>query len=181
MVVGQAGLKKVLDMSHTRFAMLVAAFAGLLTSGSLTARSQGPAFISQKALTLDGAQGIAQAALEHCRAQGYQVSVSVIDASGLPKVYLRDDGSSLQTIDVSRRKAYTALIYKRPSSETVKAWAADPQRVLVTIEGTVALGGGVPIKAGNEVIGGIGVSGASGSDKDEACAMAGAKVTGKPK
>jgi uncharacterized protein GlcG (DUF336 family) len=40
-------------------------------------------------------------------------------------------------------------------------------------EGTIALGGGVPIKAGNEVIGAIGVSGAPGGEKDEACANAG--------
>jgi uncharacterized protein GlcG (DUF336 family) len=155
---------------------LALAFTAFLLISSATARSQGPWFVSQKALTLDGAQAIAKTALGQCRSQGYHVSVSVIDAGGLPKVYLRDDGSALQTIDVSRRKAYTALIYQKPSSATVQAWQGDPHRDLVLIEGTVALGGGVPIKAGGEVIGGLGVSGAPGEDKDEACAMAGLKV-----
>ena len=48
---------------------------------------------------------------------------------------------------------------------------------LKQIPNVVAVGGGVPIKAGNEVIGGVGVSGAPGGDKDEVCANAGiAKV-----
>jgi uncharacterized protein GlcG (DUF336 family) len=155
---------------------LVLALTGFLLISSFTTRSQGQGLATHKVLTLDGAQLIAKAALDQCRSQGYHVSVSVIDAGGLPKLYLRDDGSGLQTIDVSRRKAYTALIYQKPSSETVKAWQADPHRDLVHIEGTVALGGGVPIKVGNEVIGGLGVSGAPGEDKDEACAIAGLKV-----
>ncbi|MCU1302377.1 MAG: hypothetical protein JWQ87_2661, partial [Candidatus Sulfotelmatobacter sp.] len=76
------------------------------------------------------------------------------------------------TLEHSRRKAYTALTFKRPSAETAKAWAsaATPPPV---IEGTVGAAGGVPIKASNDVIGAIGVSGAPGGDKDEACAEAG--------
>lgn len=47
------------------------------------------------------------------------------------------------------------------------------QAPVPVIEGTVGAAGGVPIKVGNDVIGPIGVSGAPGGDKDEACAVAG--------
>ena len=96
----------------------------------------------------------------------------MLDASGLIKVQIRGDGTGPHTFEHGRRKAYTALTFKRTSAETAKAWASSPTPVPV-IEGTVGAAGGVPIKAGNEIIGAIGVSGAPGGDKDEACANAG--------
>jgi len=136
--------------------------------------------LSQRALSLDAAQAIAEGALQKCRAGGYKVSISVLDANGTMKAFLRDDGNGPHTIDLSRRKAYTALTYKRTSAETGKAYAAMPQPP--NIEGIVGLGGGVPIRAGNEVIGAIGVSGAPAADLDEACANAGiAKLADKLK
>jgi uncharacterized protein GlcG (DUF336 family) len=55
------------------------------------------------------------------------------------------------------------------SAETADAWAKRGGVALV-IEGTVGAAGGVPIRAGEEVIGAVGVSGALGGEKDEACA-----------
>ena len=72
------------------------------------------------------------------------------------------------------------MTFKRTSGETGKAWAANPPAP--NIEGTVGTQGGVPIRAGSEVIGAVGVSGAPGGDKDEACANAGiAKVADRLK
>jgi uncharacterized protein GlcG (DUF336 family) len=156
------------DMLQNRFAMLVASVV-LLVAGSLTALAQ--QLITQKALSLDVAQAIAHGALDKCRADGYHVSVTVIDDGAMLKAFLRDDGSGPHTVDFSRRKAYSALTFKRTSAETGKAWADNPPAP--NIEGTVGTAGGVPIKAGNQVIGAVGVSGAPGGDKDEACANAG--------
>ena len=159
-------------MIPNRLVMLTA-LSTLLVAGSMTAVAQG--LITQKALSLDVAQAIAHGAVEKCRADGYRVSVTVIDSGNVLKAFLRDDGSGLHTIDFSRRKAYSALTFKRPSAETGKAWAANPPAP--NIEGTVGTAGGVPIKVGNDVIGAVGVSGAPGGDKDEVCANAGiAKV-----
>jgi len=126
----------------------------------------------QKVLSVDAALTIAHAALDKCYADGYRVSLTILDNSGLIKVQVRGDGTGPHTLEHSRRKAYTALTFKRTSAETAKAWASSPTPPPV-IEGTVAAAGGVPIKAGNEVIGAIGVSGAPGGEKDEACAAAG--------
>lgn len=154
--------------------VLLASSCVLLFTASSTARSQG--LVTQKAISADMAQAMVQGALEKCRSQNYHIGVSVLDADGQLKAFMRDDKSSQQTIDVSKRKAYTALILGMPSMEVVKFWAKLGP-VPPVIEGTVALGGGLPIKVDGETIGAIGVSGAPGQDKDEACAAAGiAKV-----
>jgi len=128
----------------------------------------------------DAAQAIARGALDKCRADGYHVSVTVIDDGNRLKAFVRDDGSGPHTIDFSRKKAYSALTFKRTSGETGKAWAENPPAP--NIDGTTGTPGGVPIKAGGQVIGAIGVSGAPGGDKDEVCANAGiAKIAAELK
>jgi uncharacterized protein GlcG (DUF336 family) len=145
----------------------------LLSPGlTLAQGAKAPAgVVTEKALSLDLAQDIAHAALDKCRADGYRTSVAILDTAGDVKVSIRDDGTSPHTVEVARKKAYTALIYRRPSMATAKAWAT--QVPPLTIEGTIALGGGLPIRAGDQVVGAIGVSGAPGQDRDEACASAG--------
>jgi uncharacterized protein GlcG (DUF336 family) len=126
-------------------------------------------------LPLDLALQGANAALAQCRSDGFQVSVAVIDLTGLPKVHLRDDNAGLHTLFSSLRKAYTATSFGRttlalegllregPSSEASPD--EDPQLLF--------LGGGVPIILNESVIGGIGVTGAGDGALNEACAQAG--------
>jgi uncharacterized protein GlcG (DUF336 family) len=103
------------------------------------------------------------------------VSVSVIDGSGLLKVFSRDEGTGPHTIDLSRGKAYTALTFAsrwKTSGEAAKTW--DPPGLqMPNIEGTAGVAGGVPIKVGSETIGAVGVSSAVGGDKGEDCARFG--------
>ena len=127
--------------------------------------------VTQRELSLDMAVDMARGAMEKCRTDGYRTPVAILDTAGNLKLSVRDDGTSPHTVEVARKKAYTALIYRRPSMETAKAWAT--QVPPPSIEGTIALGGGFPIRAGDQVVGAIGVSGAPGQDKDEACANAG--------
>ena len=77
----------------------------------------------------------------------------------------------------ARLKAYTSRTRGQTSLEFMKLTADPANAYLKQIPNMVAVGGGVPIKAGNEVIGAVGVSGAPGGEKDEVCANAGiAKV-----
>jgi len=168
-------------MLHIRFNWFTAAV--LVAAGSSSLRAQG--LITQKALPLEMAQTIAQGAVDKCRMDGFHVSVTIIDASGLLKVFARDEGTGPHTIDLSRRKAFTALTFAsrwKTSGEAAKAWGSTLGSPMPNIEGTAGVAGGVPIKAGSETIGAIGVSGAVGGDKDEACAMFGiSKVADKLK
>jgi uncharacterized protein GlcG (DUF336 family) len=121
----------------------------------------------------------AQAAIASCKTQGYTVSVAIVDRAGNLKLLLVGDGASSLTRSLSRRKAYTAAMRRVSSGELAKQVAA-PGAFNPTLydRQLVALAGGVPIKVGDETIGAIGVSGAPGGDKDEACANAGlAKIT----
>jgi uncharacterized protein GlcG (DUF336 family) len=116
----------------------------------------------------------AQAAMAACKAQGYAISVAVVDRTGDLKLLLVGDGANALTPSLSRRKAYTAAMRRVSSGELAKQVAA-PGAFNPTLydRQLVALGGGVPIKVGNEIIGGIGVGGAPAGEKDEACANAG--------
>jgi uncharacterized protein GlcG (DUF336 family) len=164
-------------MSIRRFVLLACGFVGLSSSMAL---SQSKGLVTQKALSLEMAQAIVQGTVERCRADGFSVSVTVIDGSGLLKAFVRDEGNGPHTIDLSRRKAYTALTFASrfaTSLEFAKARGSTLGSPMPNVEGTVGVGGGVPIKVGDVAIGAVGVSGAVGGDKDEICANAGiAKV-----
>jgi uncharacterized protein GlcG (DUF336 family) len=152
-------------MRFTRFALLASATAGF----SVSAFAQGAA--AQKVVTLDLAQSLAQEAMTSCRANGYKVTVLVVDALNMPKALLRDDGATASTTEVAKMKATATMLYNRPSGPAQPpppGTTAPP----ATIAGTINAQGGVPIKAGDMTIGAIAVSGAPGGDKDAACATA---------
>ncbi len=161
-------------MKLIKFALLTIALVALSTS----AFAQLPA---TKILTMDVAETIAQAAMAKCRADGYKVTVLVVDGLNAPKALMRDDGATASTTEVAKMKATATMLYNRPSGPVTPppaGQAAPP----ATIPGTINAQGGVPIKVGESTIGAIAVSGAPGGDKDAACANAGiAKAADKLK
>src|SRR5438094_7649531 len=154
-----------LTMKYTKLALITIAIAGLSTS----AFAQLP---TTKILTMDVAQMIAQEALAKCRADGYKVTVLVVDSLNAPKAMLRDDGATASTTEVAKMNATATMLYNRPSGPATPppAGTAAPP---ATIPGTINAQGGVPIKVGDATIGAVAVSGAPGGDKDAACANAG--------
>lgn len=121
-----------------------------------------------------------QAAIEHCKRDGYRVSASVVDRSGLLRSMTRADGAGPHTIDSSRKKAYTATSLRRPTSELADMISKTPtlQALRDMNEQILMVGGGLPIEIGGEVVGGIGVGGAPGAHLDDACAEAGLDAIG---
>ena len=132
--------------------------------------------IERKDLSYPMALAIAQGALEDCKARGYAVSVVVVDRAGANMVTLRADGASPHTMENARRKAYTALTFKTTTEEFAKRMQTEHVRQQqATLPGVIGIPGGVPIKVGNDVIAGVGLSGSPGVD--EPCVRAGlAKV-----
>ena len=121
---------------------------------------------------------IAEATVTECEKLGVSVSVAVVDRAGRLRVFLQGDGAAPHNIELARRKAYTARTFRRTSMEWAERTAPGTplagQRQLADV---IPLGGGVPIQVGKDTIGAVGVSGAPGQDKDEACAKVGiAKV-----
>jgi uncharacterized protein GlcG (DUF336 family) len=129
----------------------------------------------------------AQAALDTCKANGYQVTVTVIDPDFTTRVVLRGDGAGDRTVEIGRRKAYTVIKTGMSSGDFGKTLPASPPPPPPTpgagpppmpgpINGDANLiswTGGVPVKAGGKVIGAMSASGAPGGEKDEACVNAG--------
>ena len=137
--------------------------------------------VNEATVSTDAALQIASAALAQCRQDGQKVTVSVVDHAGREKIRVRDDGASPHSELHAFRKAYTALTYKMTSADYGKRAAEQrimgPQ-LLPNISGAA---GGVPIRAGERVIGAVGISGtpgaAGGGEHDAKCAEAGiAKV-----
>jgi len=123
----------------------------------------------QRVLTLEVAQAIAQEAMAKCHANGYRVSVSVVDHTNVLKAFLRDDGATLATAESVRMKGNSVMNYGRPSGPPPNLPAGAPVPS-PTIAGTSNAQGGVPIKVDDRIIGAVSVSGAPGGDKDAACA-----------
>jgi uncharacterized protein GlcG (DUF336 family) len=157
-------------MKLTQIVVLAAGVAMMTASAS----AQG--LPSQKVVTVDLAQTMAQAAMARRRADGYKVSVLVVDSLNAAKAFVRDDGASASTVEVAKMKATATMLYNRPSgpAQPLPPGTAAPP---ATLPGTINAQGGVPIKVNDVTIGAIAVSGAPGGDKDAACANAGiAKV-----
>jgi uncharacterized protein GlcG (DUF336 family) len=147
-----------------------AALAGLFMIPS----SGNAQVLMQRDVSLHMALTIAETALGAC---GDKASVAVVDRAGRLRVFLQADGASPHNLELARRKAYTARTFRRTSAEWAKLTETTNtgQRMLADV---IPLGGGVPINAGEDTIGAVGLSGAPmGQAQEEACAKAGiAKV-----
>jgi uncharacterized protein GlcG (DUF336 family) len=144
--------------------------ASALLAASCAASAQ-QALVNERTLSLEAAEQAAAAALETCRKNGFNVTVTVLNKAGRTKVVVHDDNANAHTIENALRKAHTALVTRSPSGDLGKRIAANPSLTgLLSLQNMTTLDGGLPIKAGNEVVGSIGVSGA---DKDIVCAQAG--------
>jgi uncharacterized protein GlcG (DUF336 family) len=162
-------------MKLARVALLLA------TAAALPASALAQALPSQKVLTLDVAHTIAQEAMMKCRADGYKVTVTVVDHGNLLKAFLRDDGAAMATVDVGRMKTNSVMAFGRASGPPQNLPPGTPAPPPL-IPGTINAMGGVPIKVGDQLIGAVSVSGAPGGDKDAACASAAlAKIADKLK
>jgi uncharacterized protein GlcG (DUF336 family) len=146
----------------------------------LAAIAAGPAapqgLVTERNLSLPMAKTIAEAALAACKSKGYNTAVAVVDRAGQVMVILRDEQATAQQVEMARRKAYTARMFRTTTLEFQKRTYDPAYAAQRNIADILALGGGVPIQVGNEVIGGVGSSGSS-QETDDACAKAGvAKV-----
>jgi uncharacterized protein GlcG (DUF336 family) len=151
---------------------LAAIAAATLTAASAARAAEG--IVTYKSLAPDVAFDLARTALNQCRNDGYQVAVVVLDRFGNPLISLRDRFTPVGAIDIARGKAWTAVTFTRSTGEFVQAIK----------DGTIGAGiaglpqvtplvGGLVIEVGGSLLGGVGVAGAPGGDKDEACAKAG--------
>ena len=145
-------------------ALLLASTAGL---------AQAQAVRSERNLSLDLANQIAAATVAACTANGHAVTATVVDRAGGVRAVQRADNAGPHTLDASFQKAWTSASAKNSTLAMMENAQKNPGAAnLVHIPGFLLLGGGVPVKVGNETIGAVGVGGAPGGHLDEQCALA---------
>jgi len=146
---------------------------GLFAFLATTASAQD--VISVKRMGMELARDVAQGAVAACREMGYQVSAVVVDRNAIPQVMMRDIHANRFTIEIAERKA-NAVILGGTSSGEFRKNRGDIRAELNEVDGILLLDGAVPIEAAGSIIGAVGVSGAPGGDKDEACALKGVQA-----
>ena len=150
------------------FATILGLSVAALPAAGL-AQSEQPVTVNIKRLSMEMALRLATATIEACREEGVQVSVTVVDRGGHPQVVLRDVLAMPLSLEVSQRKAYTAMSFNSPTS----GLGSMVQSALNTMPGMMFGAGGLPITVGGAIVGGVGVSGAPSGETDEKCARAG--------
>ncbi|HET8748789.1 MAG TPA: heme-binding protein [Ramlibacter sp.] len=148
-----------------------AALAAALVLAATGASAQ--AFRTERNISAQLAQQIALEAVNACAANGYAVAATVVDRAGTVKAVLRADNAGPHTLGSSERKAWTSASAKNATQAMMLGAQSNPAGAnLVYLPGFLLLGGGVPIKVGNETIGAVGIGGAPGGHLDEQCANA---------
>jgi uncharacterized protein GlcG (DUF336 family) len=137
------------------------------------AQSANAELLTHRDLTLAVAKTIVETAIADCKAKGYAVSAVVVGRDGETLVAMRGDNASPHTLENARRKAYTARSFRQSTAAYAKKFADnDPTvRQQVTLPNVIAIPGGLPIKVGDDIVGGVGLSGSPGVD--EPCVQAG--------
>jgi uncharacterized protein GlcG (DUF336 family) len=131
----------------------------------------------KKALTLEAAKAIAAAAQAEAKKNGWNMVICVVDDGGHLMYLERMDGTQLASVQVAQDKARTAVLFKRPSKALEEA-VAGGRTVVLKLRGATPVEGGIPILAGAQLIGAIGVSGASSSQDGQVAAAGLAAIEG---
>lgn len=150
---------------HTR--PLLAALAVV----ALQAASAGAQIRTERTISLALANEIAAETVAACAAKNFAVTATVVDRAGQVKAVQRADNAGPHTLVSANKKAWTAASLRNATSALMDAMQKNPGAAnLWHIDGVIGLAGGVPIRSGNEVVGGVGVGGAPAGSIDEECA-----------
>jgi uncharacterized protein GlcG (DUF336 family) len=134
--------------------------------------------LSKRTLSLAAAKKVAAAAESFAMGKGWNVVIAIVDDGGHLIHLTRMDGTQIGSIEVAQAKARTALAFKRPTKVWDEALTGGRAAVL-GLPGVTPVEGGLPLSAGGEIIGAIGVSGVT-SDQDGQIAQAGAIIVTRP-
>jgi uncharacterized protein GlcG (DUF336 family) len=144
----------------------------LLLAAPLPGIAQG--LVSERTISAALADEAVGAAIEACAGRGHRVTAAVVDRSGMLRALLRADGAGPHTIAAARDKAYTAASMRANTTQVLEMVRTNPAASrLPDMAGVLIIGGGIPIRVGEDVVGAIGVDGAPGGHLDDQCAEAG--------
>lgn len=161
-----------LNQRARHFGRLMAVVSGSLVAGMTGVAHADPGdVVTVQRLGMPLATKIAEKAVEVCQGRGYNVSAVVVDRAGDPQVVMRGTQANRFTIQVATDKA-RAVILSGVDYSAFRRNREDIRMEMDHVDGVLVLDGGVRIDSAGTLIGALGVSGAPGGDKDEACARA---------
>ncbi len=144
----------------------------LAACAAIASTANAQAVRTERNISLELANQLASATVAACTAGGYNVTATVVDRAGVVRAVQRADNAGPHTLEASRLKAYTSASAKANTLAIMENTQKNPGAAnLVYIPGYLLLGGGVPVRVGNEVIGAVGVGGAPAGQIDEQCAI----------
>lgn len=144
---------------------------GLVCALGMTGLSvQAADILNEKNVGMELARDLASEAISICREDGYSVSAVVVDKHGNQRVALRDDFASKFTLQIAEEKGNSTIMSGLKSGQFRKL-RGDIRPELNHVNGVLMMIGAVPIVSGGVRIGALGVSGAPGGEKDEACVL----------
>ncbi len=141
--------------------------AGRFTDGKQLSEARPVVISDRHTITLGGATALVAAAVAKAREIGVNVSVAVVDESGVLKAFARMDRAGPATVDIVPNKAYTAAAFRTPTQALAQRSQDQLTQAVsfANLPRVTLLPGGLPISVGGSVIGGLGVGGGTG-DQD---------------
>ena len=119
---------------------------------------------TKTALTIAASKAIAAACEAEAGARGLRVVIAIVDDGGHLMLLHRDDGSQTGSVEIATLKARTAVLFRRHTRAFQDVVEGEGRLALLCIPNGIPLDGGVLLTHGDEIIGAVGVSGASDED-----------------
>jgi glc operon protein GlcG len=126
---------------------------------------------TNKFITLEAAKKMVAAGEAEALKNGWNVAITIVDASGALIMFQKLDETQPGSIAVSQGKARTSALFKRPT-KAMEEMIAGGKTAFLAVEGIIPLQGGLPVIADGKVIGAIGVSGVTSAQDEQVAAAA---------
>jgi uncharacterized protein GlcG (DUF336 family) len=135
------------------------------------------AFLEKKSISLEMADLMTEAAVNKAVELGILVNAAIVDEGSHLVSFRRMDNAAIMSIDIAINKAYTSVAFGLPTNEWYPLISQEPSLLqgIVHTSRLIVFGGGFPVKIGDDIIGGIGVSGGT-IEQDMACCAAAISV-----
>jgi glc operon protein GlcG len=165
----KAALRREVAIPISVLACIVSGIAGIDNARAA------PIVDRQVSITSDKAKQILAVAEAEAKKHSWNMCIAVVDTNGDLVHFLRMDGSPINSVTLSQRKASTAARYQRPTQTFYDAYGTGPRltRIIAAVSNLdpalVVLPGGFPLVEGGKLIGAIGCSGGTGDQDTQVC------------
>ncbi|MFL6799818.1 MAG: GlcG/HbpS family heme-binding protein [Xanthobacteraceae bacterium] len=163
-------MKRSVIKSLTLTATMMLSGAALAQPATPPASPPPPAQYGTPGVTLDQAEKAVAAAIAEAKKNGWFMAVTVVSNGGHLVQFSKMDNTQFASIDIAQHKARVAATFRRPTKAFQDGVQANPPNLyLLTLDGMIAVEGGMPLMRDGKIIGAIGCSGGTGPQDSQTC------------